>query len=142
MRYKLQIKPNVHPIAVAIPIILTLVGLFWVVLPSVYVYADPARCDQPGWPSCYSVGTPMDTRVLEIVVLVVIVQNFVAGGMMFQGQALERRRVQTTVIPRAYNWAVIFIMLWINNIFVLDKVMDKIKLMTILRIISNLMIIH
>ena len=56
MRYKLQNKPNVHPIAVAIPIILTLVGLFWAVLSSGSVYADPARCDQPGWPSCYSIG--------------------------------------------------------------------------------------
>src|SRR4249920_3665545 len=56
MRYKLQIKPNPHSIVVAIPIILTLIGLFWVVLHSGYVYADPARCDQSGWPSCYSVG--------------------------------------------------------------------------------------
>jgi|GEM_PF-1110148 hypothetical protein len=56
MRYKLQIKPNPHSIVVAIPIILMLIGLFWAVLPSAYVYADPAHCDQPDWPSCYSVG--------------------------------------------------------------------------------------
>ena len=92
MRYKLQIKPNVHPIAVAIPIILTLVGLFWVVLPSVYVYADPARCDQPGWPSCYSVGYTDGHKNPGNSCPSGHIQNFVEGGMMFQGQALERRR--------------------------------------------------
>jgi hypothetical protein len=56
MSYKLQIKPSHHSIVVAIPVILTLIGLFWALLPSGYVYADPARCDQPGWPSCYTVG--------------------------------------------------------------------------------------
>ena len=56
MRYKLQIKPNPSSFVVAIPIILTLIGLFWALLPSGYVYADPAHCDQQGWPSCYSVG--------------------------------------------------------------------------------------
>lgn len=56
MGYKLQIKPNLLSIIVAIPIMLTLIGLFWALLPSGQVYADPARCDQRGWPSCYTVG--------------------------------------------------------------------------------------
>ncbi len=56
MRFKIQIKPNLLPIAVAIPVILTLIGIFWAMWPSSYVYADPAHCDQPGWLSCYSVG--------------------------------------------------------------------------------------
>ena len=56
MRFNIQIKPSLHPIAEPIPVILTLIGLFWAMLPSSYVYADPTHCDQPGWPSCYSVG--------------------------------------------------------------------------------------
>ena len=56
MRFKIQIKPNLHPVTVAVQVILTLFGLIWATLPSSYVYADPAHCDQPGWPSCYSVG--------------------------------------------------------------------------------------
>jgi hypothetical protein len=56
MEYQLQINPNPYFIVVAIPVILTLIGLFGILMPSGYVYADPAHCDQPGWPSCYSVG--------------------------------------------------------------------------------------
>jgi hypothetical protein len=51
----LQIKPILHSIVVAIPVILTLIGLFCA-LSATNVYADAAHCDQPGWPSCYKVG--------------------------------------------------------------------------------------
>jgi hypothetical protein len=56
VRFEIQIKPNLHPIAKPIPVLLPLIGLFWAMLPSSKVYAHPAHCDQPGWPSCYSVG--------------------------------------------------------------------------------------
>ena len=53
MRFKIQIKPNLHSVTVAIPVILTLIVIFWAILASSYVHADPAHCDQP---ACYSVG--------------------------------------------------------------------------------------
>ena len=94
MSYKLQIKPSHHSIVVAIPVILTLIGLFWALLPSGYVYADPARCDQPGWPSCYTVGyTDGQKNLGTQPVLVLIVHNFVVVGMMLQVRTLVRRPV-------------------------------------------------
>src|SRR5947209_5949854 len=55
MGYFLQIKLILRSIVVAIPVILTLIGLFCA-LSATYVYTDAARCDKPGWPSCYKVG--------------------------------------------------------------------------------------
>ena len=86
--------------------------------------------------------TPMDTRILELAVPVVIVQNFVVVGMTLHVRTLERLQAPAALIPNAYDWALIFIMFWINNIFVWDKMTDKIKPMAILRIISYSMIIH
>jgi hypothetical protein len=55
LRNQRQIKGKYRILTVMIPTILMLIGLFSITLPH-FVYADPAHCDKPGYPSCYSVG--------------------------------------------------------------------------------------
>ena len=88
-----------------------------------------------GFPSCYSIGYADEQK---------------KGTSCPSGHSTEfcrgwddasstKIRTATSMSSgnRAYNWVVIFKMFWINNIFVRDKVIEKIKLMLILRIIPN-----
>lgn len=55
LRNQQQIKGKYRILTVIIPTILMVIGLFSITSPR-FVYADPAHCDKPGYPSCYSVG--------------------------------------------------------------------------------------
>src|SRR5439155_7054519 len=97
-------------------------------LPSSYVYADPTHCDQPGWPSCYSVGYTDGQKNPGNSCPTGHSTEFCRGWVDASRPNIRTATSISRVISRVYNWAVIFVMLWINNIFLLDKVTEKPKL--------------
>ena len=129
MRFKIQIKPNLHSVTVAIPVILTLIVIFWAILASSYVHADPAHCDQP---ACYSVGYTDGQKNPGNSCPSSHSREFCRGW-----DDASSTKIRTATSTSSGNSACVFKMFWINNIFVRDKATEKIKLMLILRIIPN-----